>query len=475
MEEINKFLNKIAYKFDKGYPDINNEQDILLLEQELLKININIKINEGLTPAELQKRAPRIPKFIEKLFNDSSFELEDGGTIILDKVNIDGIDFNKNSSQDDLEQALNKAKKIILTGTSGGTTISIPSGKLKKSAEFGGGKGSGGGAANTALAESAQAVVNAIRYNVLGRDLSKEDLTSQNYSKAKSTSDTTNSIEEIESFLNSNPDWMTSSISIANKLASSYPGNFEFYRGSGFVDRINNSAKIALKEAGETGNINKWNPADIWMVNPEVKSTEFPTEINELNSLIKKLFDANKLIGVSLKKTSDAKIDVVNDSPKKQYTYESVSSSDKSKDAYINYSEGKIQFRTFENMSGFQGEIIGTEAKHGKVSLGLINQLLSKVGLSQTKDPNEIRNLAKNPTPEFETEFKNLFEKHVQGDFDNFYKEAGDDKKYSKFLALNLIDIVSSAPKKQKNTFVSLLINYAKSQSDISSVFIKAY
>jgi len=475
MDVLDKFFNKFSYKFNKGYPDMNNEQDILLLEQLLKKFNIDVKINEGLTPAELQKRAPRIPKFIEKLFNDSSFELEDGGTITLDKVNIDGVDFNKSSSQDDLTQALNKAKKITVTGDSNGTSVTLSSGKLKKSAEFGGGKGSGGGAANTALAESAQAVVNSIRYNVLGKDISKEDLTPENYSKAKSTSNTTNSIEEIESFLNSNPDWMTSSISIANKLASSYPGNFEFHRGSEFVDRINTAAKIALKEAGETGNINKWNPADIWMVNPEVKSTEFPTEINELNTLIKKLFDANKLIGVSLKKTSDAKIDVVNDSPKQQYTYESVSSSDKSKDAYINYSGGKIQFRTFENMSGFQGEIIGTEAKHGKVSLGLVNQLLSKVGLPQTKDPSEIRNLVKNPIPEFETEFKNLFEKHVQGEFDNFYKEAGDDKKYSKFLALNLIDIVSSAPKRQRNIFISSLINYAKSQSDISSVFIKAY
>ena len=206
-----------------------------------------------------------------------------------------------------------------------------------------------------------------------------------------------------------------------------------------------------------------------------VKSTEFPTELNALNALIKKLFDANKLIGVSLKKTSDAKIDVVNDSPKKEYTYESVSSSPKSKDAYINYNDGKIQFRTFENMSGFQGEIIGAEAKHGKVSLGLVNKLLKKSGLPQTKDPDEVRNLVKNPTSEFESEFKTLFENHTQGNFDEFYKEAGDDKKYSKYLALNLIDIVSSAPKRQRNIFISSLINYAKSQSEMSSVFIKAY
>jgi len=226
MNILDKFLNKFAYKFDKGYPDMNNEQDILLLESLLQNFGINININEGLTPAELQKRTLRIPKFIEKLFNDSPFELEDGGTIILDKVNIDGVDFDKSSSQDDLAQALDKAKKITVTGDSNGTPVTLSSGKLKKSAEFGGGKGSGAGAANTALAESAQAVVNAIRYNVLGKDISKEDLTTENYSKAKSTSDTTNSVEEVKSFLNSNQDWMNSSISIANKLASSYPGNF---------------------------------------------------------------------------------------------------------------------------------------------------------------------------------------------------------------------------------------------------------
>ncbi len=32
MDVIDKFLNKIAYKFPKGYPDMNNDQDVLLLE-----------------------------------------------------------------------------------------------------------------------------------------------------------------------------------------------------------------------------------------------------------------------------------------------------------------------------------------------------------------------------------------------------------------------------------------------------------
>jgi hypothetical protein len=42
MDTLTKFLNNIAYKFPKGYPDINNEQDILLLETELYALGINL-------------------------------------------------------------------------------------------------------------------------------------------------------------------------------------------------------------------------------------------------------------------------------------------------------------------------------------------------------------------------------------------------------------------------------------------------
>ena len=37
MDPILKFLNSIAYKFPKGYPDMNNEQDISLLEELISK------------------------------------------------------------------------------------------------------------------------------------------------------------------------------------------------------------------------------------------------------------------------------------------------------------------------------------------------------------------------------------------------------------------------------------------------------
>ena len=45
MDSIDKFLKLYSYKFPKGYPDMNNEQDILLIES-ILKEEFNIILNE---------------------------------------------------------------------------------------------------------------------------------------------------------------------------------------------------------------------------------------------------------------------------------------------------------------------------------------------------------------------------------------------------------------------------------------------
>ena len=41
MDILEKFLNHYSYKFEKGYPDLNNENDVILMEkntQFLLKV-----------------------------------------------------------------------------------------------------------------------------------------------------------------------------------------------------------------------------------------------------------------------------------------------------------------------------------------------------------------------------------------------------------------------------------------------------
>ena len=56
MDSIDKFLKLYSYKFPKGYPDMNNEQDTLLLENILKKLNIEVSLKEvALSPTELNK------------------------------------------------------------------------------------------------------------------------------------------------------------------------------------------------------------------------------------------------------------------------------------------------------------------------------------------------------------------------------------------------------------------------------------
>jgi len=42
MDVFDKFFKKFAYKFPKGYPDMNNEQDVLLLESILGKLGVDL-------------------------------------------------------------------------------------------------------------------------------------------------------------------------------------------------------------------------------------------------------------------------------------------------------------------------------------------------------------------------------------------------------------------------------------------------
>jgi len=42
MNVFDKFFIKYGYKFPKGYPDMNNEQDVLLLESILNELGIDL-------------------------------------------------------------------------------------------------------------------------------------------------------------------------------------------------------------------------------------------------------------------------------------------------------------------------------------------------------------------------------------------------------------------------------------------------
>jgi hypothetical protein len=50
MDILDKFFKKFAYKFDKGYPDMNNSQDVLLLESLFKKLEVEVELTEDKIP-----------------------------------------------------------------------------------------------------------------------------------------------------------------------------------------------------------------------------------------------------------------------------------------------------------------------------------------------------------------------------------------------------------------------------------------
>ena len=345
-------------------------------------------------------------------------------------------------------------------------------------------KGSGGGAEQTAVQESAQCLVNAIRYNI-GKDITPKDLTQQNIKSAKKRSVTSSSPEEILTFLKDNPDWQTVICNTANILAKQYPSNFTFYRKVGIVPKIEDAAKTALKNAKVDANINKWNPADIWMATDEINNQDFPINLPELNALIAKLFNEKKLIGVSLKKCSTCKIEIYNSSKDNKIInkFDKLKSVDKNifttKDIYLLHDGGEVQFRNFSDIKSWQGEVKGKESVGGKIGHGFISNILKNLKQLGLSDQKEILANCQKPDKDFINNFYKLYNntkslpKVSVDEFVNNFKKAPLGNRTSNYFNVELLNQLDKLSSKDKDKFISELVGYAKSSSSFSSIFAK--
>ena len=479
MDVLDLFFKKYSYKFPKGYPDMNNEQDVLLLESILRELEIGVDLEETkLSPAELSKDAtfsggrkiPRIEILIDKITNKESLELENGGSFTV-------TDIEKVLSQ--LKGKTKVDKAIVLGVNEDGKTITTSD--LKKTADFGGGGGMRGGSELTAQAESAQCIANAIRYST--GEITEEDITNEAIQNSKSKVEVTD-FDSASNLLKTNKGWLISSVSIANALASQYPGSFIHNRGSEWVQRLNNKVKPFLKEVG-IQDINKWNPADIWMVSPDELDIEWPNNLGEINVLLLEKFNEGKIIGVSLKKADKnvtLKVFNAGASEGKKYEMKGVDVSPSHAKAYVILDDGsKIEFRNFNALTGFMGELGLKKAAGGKVGYTIIKKAFNDNGFSLSS-PNEIKDEVLNEDPKFKDKFEKLWKNISElssADFDQYYDDPKKtiNQKYSyrisKFLALEIINALNKA--ENPNEIISDLIGYASSQTKESSVFVKAF
>jgi len=476
MNIFDKFFTKFAYKFDKGYPDMDNPTDVALLESLISKAtNFKFKLNEvtALTKRELEKDAtfkggikePRVDILLKKIKKNEPLTLVDGSEFIVNNKE-EVIQALGNPIPERGIELKDKDENIITTS------------KLAKTAEFGGGGGMRGGADITKAAENAQCIANAIRYDK-GSNITPEDITEENISSSKSKVDG-DGFDEGKALLLGNPGWLNSSVNIANELASVYSGPFIQNRGSAWVKNLEASVKPFLKDVG-IRDINKWNPADIWMVAPSEMNIEWPNNLGEINALLLEKYNEGTIVGVSLKKAEkSASLKITNLQRPDAVEYEGIAISPKNAKGFITFSDGgSMEFRNFGGDTGFMGELEGTGAAAGKVGYGYIKSVLDKYNV-EVSDPKTIRIQASEEDPKFKTKFKKLWDE-TEGldpnDFESNYNARPTPKsnqawRISKYLALELINAIDKSENKDQIT--DAFVRYASSQGDESSIFVKA-
>jgi len=364
-----------------------------------------------------------------------------------------------------------------------GTQIQTPSGNVQLIyKKKGGAAGSGAGAALTKLTEASQCLYAAIAFG-LKREITNADVTEENAEKFSSMYDTD---EKLESMLNNLPDvWIQSCTLGANKLWKTFKGKgkFVFHRGSKTVDAIENNFKRIKKLEGIRMDLNKWSPADIYIVDKDFDITCLNEEktILGLNQCMQERIENNTLIGVSLKKImGSAKITLKNvfKDMKTTRKYDGYTFSDTSMDGYLNISGGtKIQFRSFggpTSLTGWQGEVKGAQANQGKISLGPVNMILKNHGLKTI--PTDAARRVKSKDGKVNEEILKGYEKYSkmgrERALDTLMK-APQSWLYSKLQVTQLLDIIEGIRGDKRNQVIEDLYLYASSQSKYSAAYYK--
>jgi hypothetical protein len=364
--------------------------------------------------------------------------------------------------------------------------------KISKSKELGGGGGSGAGAENTKMNESSVCLWCAV-YKEYG--VADKNAVVKYYKDVKNLY----IVDESDKNMISQTDeaWLKHyercAAFLVNGLFKS--DDYIFHRGSELVDMINKKfAELNKKMEIPFANINKWSPADIWVIR---KDFEFDiSECQTLDCLNRNLLNALKdrnLIGISLKKTMNSihqtNYNVGEKRAPMVWNGFRVKAEKKdsnilsSKDVYV-YGKGEdeieMQLRSFAELSGWQGELIGSVAKYGKIAYGPINLILKDLSLSELPNQQSIIGLARSKNEELIKELYETFSKYAEPGMskESFIsacqsKETSSDKIYSKYLGVKLIDILMSTTEENRNSFVQGSLGYALSNTKNSAPFIK--
>lgn len=363
-----------------------------------------------------------------------------------------------------------------------------------------GSKGSGGGAAATAIQEAAQCVYAAMRYYCGDKEIYNEDdlRCGMDHVDVGGT--------KLEDIMGLPREWKEGSVKGANKIFEKVGGSgYKFVRGDSLLD--DGAIKKAFGRVKGQTNLSsedKWNPADIWMVQESAvaeikKHLDRENTIDCLNNALLQRFNDGSLIGISLKKIEGTvKMDVKNNQSAAVRKENEKAKFEKydltflsSMDVYLYYGPGtfdKFQARNFGGSSkgDWKLELKGKSAAQGKIQGTVLIELLKSAGFTNISqfniptwaesDPNASN--AGNITTEIYNLLKDYnadkFDKSKKAEANNKAQIATQDKswRYSKLAGLRFLDWLKKTCK-DPNMAMKEIYLYASSQSDKSSVYYK--
>lgn len=407
------------------------------------------------------------------------------------------------------------SNKKPLKAVKNGKSENIGLSAIEKTEMFGSTGGSGAGARETALAECAVAWFSAVRFN------SSKDLTDMpsdsDFAAVSHLVDTDKDLDEIKEYLDGNAAWVISITKTANKLWDSIKvrNGYKWHRGGKFVAMLNDHFKKINNDKDyydhpPFANLNKWSPADIWACECSVTKDQLTaaTSFQSYNAYLKEMIDKKILFGISLKKAAASSITL----SKVNYTitrptasFDSIyAKSFDSLDVWMYTTGGipiEIQFRDTSGGSDltWQGEAIGTAAKHGKIGGGVYSKIIHEVtgshlyteadfqtikskarGGRLTDDFVSLANKAtvkeyvsgqKNPKKPANYEVPEINAELVEYHY-NRTKHKGQ-WVFSKYMGMLMIDKMMSMTTDDRDKVSNLIAQYATSQHTLSAPFLK--
>ena len=428
-----------------------------------------------------------------------------------------------------LEYANSKSSKVKV----GQDIIS----RFFKDPDFGGGRGSGGGADDTAVTESMQCFYLSLLFNT---SISKLDNKNTELKKLESQKnhcfvyERSTRLTAKDCYDRCPEDWFAKDVFIktANAIYQSpYSKPFKgkkvyFHRGSPFMKKVYASKKRAMDHDRKNNNPpiapgsfsdDKWNPGDIWMSTqmptanePFVDNQKYkkpPVEWTTLREAVMDKSDINT-IGVSLKKVEGNSANVTAFNTRQRthnkdvafsgYSFGQTGDFFKSADMYMYFSDGGVmQCRATATTKSWQGEMKGKYAAAGKIGGGNINHFVEQIynksiGNSSIKQNwNEIyfseNNLStmynlykkyinnqKSGISKQNVVEKDEFKRLADGYTNNKGQPASPAFYFGKYMALLFLDTIKAESKnRQLNDFSKSIVRYAMSNTDISTFFIK--